>query len=124
MTVAVTDIGTPPGAAAGTPPGAATCPCLPGQGKQGHVACNDKVVCNFAPSLLNYMTLHATALALSFSTAEYAFPAWERSTHAKKLDPALNESCRCITGCLKPTNTNDLYILPDIAPSEEQWPAG
>ncbi|KAJ8367020.1 hypothetical protein AAFF_G00333780 [Aldrovandia affinis] len=61
-------------------------------------------------------TLCATALVLCFSTAEYACPAWERSTHAKKLDPALNESCRCITGCLKPTNTNNLYILAGIAP--------
>ncbi|KAJ8417754.1 hypothetical protein AAFF_G00225970 [Aldrovandia affinis] len=45
-------------------------------------------------------------------------PVWERSTHAKKLDPALNESCRCITGCLKPTNTNNLYILAGIAPPD------
>ncbi|KAJ8402916.1 hypothetical protein AAFF_G00362300 [Aldrovandia affinis] len=63
-------------------------------------------------------TLRATALALCFSTAEYACPAWERSTHAKKLDPALNESCRYITGCLKPTNTNNLYILAGIAPPD------
>ncbi|KAJ8385114.1 hypothetical protein AAFF_G00192550 [Aldrovandia affinis] len=50
--------------------------------------------------------------------SKYACPAWERSTHAKNLDPALNESCRCITGCLKPTNTNNLYILAGIAPPD------
>ena len=61
-------------------------------------------------------TLRSTTLALCYSTAEYASPVWERSTHAKKLDPALNASCRLITGCLRPTNTDILYILADIAP--------
>ena len=61
-------------------------------------------------------TLRSTALALCYSTAEYASPVWERSTHAKKLDPALNASCRLITGSLRPTNTDSLYILAGIAP--------
>ena len=52
-----------------------------------------------------------TALALCYSCAEYACPVWERSAHAKKLDPALNNACRCITGCLKPTDVNCLYLL-------------
>ena len=52
-------------------------------------------------------TLRSSALALCYSAAEYACPAWERSTHAKKLDATLNETCRMITGCLKPTNTNN-----------------
>ena len=61
-------------------------------------------------------TLRSTALALCYSTAEYTSPVWERSTHAKKLDPALNASCRLITGCLRPTNTDSLYILAGISP--------
>ena len=60
--------------------------------------------------------LHTTALALCYSCAEYACPVWERSAHAKKLDPALNNTCRCITGCLKPTDVNCLYLLSGIAP--------
>ena len=44
-------------------------------------------------------TLKSTALALCYSTAEYACPVWERSAHAKKIDPALNATCRLITGC-------------------------
>ena len=40
------------------------------------------------------------------------------STHAKKLDATLNETCRMITGCLKPTNTNSLPVLAGIAPSD------
>ena len=58
----------------------------------------------------------ATALALCYSVAEYACPVWERSSHAKKVDASLNDSCRCITGCLRPTNVDSLYVLAGIAP--------
>ena len=60
-------------------------------------------------------TLRSSALALCYSAAEYACPVSERSTHAKKLDATLNETCRMITGCLKPTNTNSLPVLAGIA---------
>ena len=63
-------------------------------------------------------TLKSTALALCYSSAEYACPVWERSTHAQKLDPALNNTCRLITGCLKPTNTSNLHLLACIAPAD------
>ena len=63
-------------------------------------------------------TLRSSALALCDSAAEYACPVWERSTHAKKLNATLNETCRMITGCLKPTNINSLPILAGIAPSD------
>ena len=66
----------------------------------------------------NPQTLKTTALALCYSAAEYACPVWERAAHAKKLDPALNATCRLITGCLKPTPTERLYILAGIAPPE------
>ena len=33
-----------------------------------------------------------------------------------KLDPALNEACRSITGCLKPTYVENVYLLAGIAP--------
>src|SRR4029434_5016204 len=62
--------------------------------------------------------LKSTALALCYSSAEYACPVWERSTHAQKLDPALNNTCRLITGCLKPTNTSNLHLLAGIAPAD------
>ncbi|KAI4822744.1 hypothetical protein KUCAC02_008273 [Chaenocephalus aceratus] len=66
----------------------------------------------------NPQTLKSTALALCYSAAEYACPVWERAAHAKKLDPALNASFRIITGCLKSTPTDRLYILEGIAPPE------
>ena len=66
----------------------------------------------------NPHTMKSTALALCYSSAEYACPVWERSTHAKKVDPALNASCRLITGCLRPTTTDSTYILAGIAPPD------
>ena len=38
----------------------------------------------------NPSTIQTTALALSYSTAEYAAPVWARSSLAKSLDPELN----------------------------------
>ena len=64
----------------------------------------------------NTFTLRATALALCYSVAEYACPVWERLSHAKKVDASLNDSCRCITGCLRPTNVDSLHVLAGIAP--------
>ena len=63
-------------------------------------------------------TLPTTALALCYSFAEYACPACKRSTHAKKMDPALNATCCLITGYLRPTPTDSLYILSGIVPPE------
>ena len=57
--------------------------------------------------------IKTTALALCYSTAEYACPVWERSAHAHKVDPVLNDACHAITGCLQPTN---LYLLAGISP--------
>uniref|UniRef100_A0A803SZ68 Reverse transcriptase domain-containing protein n=1 Tax=Anolis carolinensis TaxID=28377 RepID=A0A803SZ68_ANOCA len=62
--------------------------------------------------------IRTSALALSFSTAEYACPVWHKSAHAKQVDIALNETCRIITGCLKPTPVDKLYKLAGIAPPD------
>ena len=60
--------------------------------------------------------IRTTALALSFSAVEYACRAWERSPHESNLNCTLNASCRSITGCLKSTNMNKVYLLEVIAP--------
>ena len=57
-------------------------------------------------------------LALCYSTAEYEAPVWERSAYAHLLNPELNQACRAITGCLRPTNVENLYLLAGIAPPE------
>ena len=60
----------------------------------------------------NASSIRTTALlALCNSVAEYAAPVWARSSHAQKLNPELNSACRAVTGCLKPTNVEDLYLL-------------
>ena len=59
----------------------------------------------------NASTIKTTALALNYSVAEYAAPVWARSSHAYKLDSELNSACRAITGCHKPTNVVELYLL-------------
>ena len=66
----------------------------------------------------NARTIRTTALALCYSTAEYAVPVWERSAYAHLLNPELNQACRAITGCLRPTNVENLYLLAGIAPPE------
>ena len=64
----------------------------------------------------NLNIIRTTALALSYSTAEYAVPVWARSAYPKNLDAELNQACRSVTGCLEPTNVEDLYLLLGIAP--------
>ena len=63
-------------------------------------------------------TLRTTALALSYSTAEYASLVWARSCHAKKIDPELNNACRIVTGQLRPTPLPLLYRTAGIAPPQ------
>jgi len=36
--------------------------------------------------------LRTSALALSYSAAEYACPDWERLAHTKRLDPVLTKA--------------------------------
>ena len=64
----------------------------------------------------NASTLRPSCLALCYSAAEYAYPVWARSTHAHKLNPALHDCCRIISGCLKPKNLDSVHLLAGIAP--------
>ena len=61
-------------------------------------------------------TLIPSCLVLRYSAAEYACPVWARSTHARKLNPALHDCFRIISGCLKPTNLDTVHLLAGIAP--------
>ena len=61
-------------------------------------------------------TLRTGALALVYSTAKYAAPAWCRSTHSKKLDVTLNDTMRIVNGCLRPTPVSYFPALSGIAP--------
>jgi len=53
---------------------------------------------------------------ICYSVGEYACPVWRSSTHAKKIDIALNTTCRLITGCLRNTPMDKVYLLAGIPP--------
>ena len=59
-----------------------------------------------------------TATALCLSVAECCCSVWARPTHCKLVDTTLKDTCRLITGCIRPTATPDLYVLSGIAPPE------
>ena len=59
-----------------------------------------------------------SALSLVYSTAEYCAPVWCRSTHTRLIDSILNDALRIVTGCLRPTPTEDLPVLAGIQPAE------
>ena len=62
-------------------------------------------------------TLRPSCLALCYSATEYACPVCTWSTHAHKLNPALHDCCRIISGCLNPTNLDSVRLLAGIAPT-------
>ena len=64
----------------------------------------------------NASTIRTTAMALSYSAPEYASPIWARLANAYKLDSELNNEYREVTGCLIPTNVEELNLLSGIAP--------
>jgi hypothetical protein len=63
----------------------------------------------------NPNVLRLTTQALCFSTAEYACPVCNRSAHTNQVDTALNETCRIVTGCMKPTPLPNLYRAAGFA---------
>ena len=60
--------------------------------------------------------LRISTQALVFSAAEYCAPVWCRSPHASKVDVAINNALRIVSGCLKPTPVSLLPVLAGIAP--------
>ena len=62
--------------------------------------------------------MRISALSLVYSTAEYCATVWCRSTHTRLIDSILNDALRIVTGCLRPTSTEDLPVLAGIQPAE------
>ena len=63
-------------------------------------------------------TLRIATLSLVYSTAENCAPVWCRSAHTRLIDSVLNDALRVVTGCLRPTPTDQLPILSGIQPPE------
>ena len=87
---------------------------------KGKVATRNNLLAKLANSSwgADPTTLRTTALALSYSTAEYCSPVWGNSCHAKKIDSELNNACRVVTGNLRPTPLSSLYRVAGIAPPD------
>ena len=60
--------------------------------------------------------LRTTALSLVYSVAEYCAPIWLESTHADRIDIALNEALRTVTGTVSSTPVEWLSVLANIEP--------
>jgi len=54
------------------------------------------------------------------STTEQAYcaPVWCLSAHTRLIDPAINNTLRIVTGCLRPPPADNLPILAGIQPAE------
>ena len=63
-------------------------------------------------------TLRTAALALVHSAAEYCAPVWCRSAHTRLIDKPINDALRIVTGCLRPTPIDNLFVLAGILPTE------
>ena len=63
-------------------------------------------------------TLRRAALSLIYSTAKYCTPAWCRSAHTRLIYSVLNDTLLIVTGCLRPTPTDNLLVLSGIQPAE------
>ena len=65
-----------------------------------------------------------TAMARCFSSADCESPFWSRSPHASKVAPVRYAACRAISGCLRPTIVDGLYLLGGIIAPTPQSPSG
>ena len=61
-------------------------------------------------------TLRTSTLALVYAPAEYCAPVWCISAHTRLVGVSLNAVRRTITGCLRPTQVEQLPVLAEIAP--------
>ena len=66
---------------------------------------NARTIYNYSTSLvLLYCRIRCTSLGEIISR--------------KQTEPVLNQACRSTTGCLKPTNVEDIYLIAGIAPPD------
>ena len=63
-------------------------------------------------------TLSTITLALEHSAAEYCLPVWCRSAHTRLINKPISDALRIVTGCLRPTPIDNLFVLASILPTE------
>ena len=63
-------------------------------------------------------TVRIATIALVHSTSGYCSPVWCHSAHTGLIEPTINDAFRIVTGCLRPTQADNLSILAGIQPAE------
>ena len=63
-------------------------------------------------------TLRTAALSLIYSTAECCASAWCCSAHTHLTDSVVKDTLRIVTGCLRPTPSDNLSVLSGIQPAK------
>lgn len=66
-------------------------------------------------------TLHTSALALTYSAAEYCVSVWTRSSYTHNVDTQLKTTIRIITGTLLTTPLLWQPVLSNITPQHISW---
>ena len=65
------------------------------------------------------VTIMRTAtLALVHTAAEYCSPVWCHSAHTRLINKPINDALRIVTGCLRPTPIDNLFVLAGILPTK------
>ena len=66
----------------------------------------------------HFYVLQTSTTALAFAPAEYCSPVWCRSAHTHRLDAALNNGLRLVSGCIRSTPTFMLPVVSGIMPPD------
>ena len=66
----------------------------------------------------HFDVLQTSTTALAFAPAEYCSPVWCRSAHTHRLDAALNNGLRLVSGCIRSTPTFMLSVVSGIIPPD------
>ena len=50
--------------------------------------------------------------------AEYCASVWSRSAHTRLIDKPINDALRLVAGCVRPTPTDNLFVVSGITPTK------
>ena len=82
-----------------------------------HPSCAVEVTCGIRIGCRCQDIAHLCSF-LGLLHAEYCALVWCRSTHTRLINSFLNNALCIVTGCLRPTPTEDLPVLAGIQPAE------
>lgn len=66
----------------------------------------------------SFKTLRITTNAMVMSVANYCAPVWMNSCHVKMVDTQINVALRLVSGVVRPTEIEWLYVMSNIVPAE------